>query len=106
MNRFLGNFKTLVTQRGLLVIPRKRNSDTIVEIGFTLLDVQNEILRLEYKDYIAGPLQDSDRPGELWEFGKKIQHETVYVKLKLARGIKPICLSFHFPEREVSYYFK
>jgi hypothetical protein len=106
INKFLGYFKKCVTEKGLLLIQRQKNIETITKLGLTLLDIRKEILKLDYKDYISGPKEDRDFPGEVWEFGKLIEYEDVYIKLKLKTGDKPVCLSFHRFEREAKYPFK
>jgi hypothetical protein len=44
VNQFLGNFKKIVSQQGISVVQREKNINTLTELGFTNLDVQNEIL--------------------------------------------------------------
>ena len=80
--------------------------ETITKLGLTLLDVRKEILKLDYTDYIAGPKDDRDFPGEVWEFGRLIEMEDIYIKLKLKAGSNPVCLSFHLFERAAKYPFK
>ena len=106
INKFLGYFKKCVTEKGLLLIRRQKNIETITKLGLTLLDIRKEILKLDYTDYISGPKEDRDFPGEVWEFGKLIECEDVYIKLKLKTGSKPVCISFHLFEREARYPFK
>jgi hypothetical protein len=99
---FLKDFKKIVTQeRGLDIVGRQENKKTLLQIGFTKKNCQNEILNLSVSDYCAGPKQDKDRPGVIWEFGKKIQGHDVYIKLKIAEaGSMRIakCISFHIAE--------
>jgi len=59
VNKFLGIFKKSVTKHGLTTLRRPKNLDTLTEMGFTFLDVQNEIMKLTYKDFVAGPKQES-----------------------------------------------
>jgi len=106
INKFLGNFKKCMTEKGLLLIRRSKNMETITQLGLTLLDVRKEVFKLNYTDYIAGPKDDRDFPGQVWEFGKLIETEDIYIKLKLKTGSKPVCLSFHFFERDAQYPFK
>jgi len=107
INRFLGNFKKSINKHSLHVLKRDKNIKTIVELGFKLLDVSDEILRLTYMDYIDGPKTDYDDnyPGVLWEFGKNIKYEDIYIKLKLSDD-KPVCISFHVAEKKLAYPFK
>ena len=108
VNKFLGNFKRHLTQKILKFIPNEKNKQTLIELGFTPLDVKTELLRLVYKDYMSGPEADYDpkMKGDIWKFGKNINKENIYIKIKLSPDNKPICLSFHYPERELKYFFK
>lgn len=108
INKFLGNFKRHLGQKSLNFIMNEKNKQTLSEMGFTTLDVQTELLRLGYKDYISGPEADDDpsRKGDIWKFGKSINKENIYIKIKLTPDNRPICLSFHLAERELKYFFK
>lgn len=108
INRFLENFKNHLSERGLLLVRRDKNIQTLTDMGFTLFDVRIELLRLDYRDYISGPKPDTDptRKGDVWEFGKKIKHEDIYIKIKLTTSKKPVCLSFHYANRDLNYFFK
>ena len=108
VNRFLGNFKNHLSTRDLTFVMREKNEKTLTEMGFTLFDVRSELLKLDYKDYISGPEPDVDPrwKGDIWEFGKNINYEEIYIKIKLAPNNRPICLSFHYPERYLEYFFK
>lgn len=110
IREFLMELKKIVVNRGLDVIPRRENIDTLAELGLTRINRVDEILTLSAEDYCSGPEPDNDRPGDLWIFGKQIGDQTVYIKLKIAQvGEEKIakCLSFHtakfplcFPCRE------
>jgi len=99
---FLKEFKKIVTQeRGLDIVGRQENKKTLLQLGFTRTNCQHEILNLSVSDYCAGPKPDKDKPGVIWEFGKKIRGHGVYIKLKIAEtGSVRIakCISFHIAE--------
>ena len=99
---FLKEFKKIVTQeRGLDIVDRQANLDSLLQLGFTKQNCKQEILNLSVSDYCAGPKPDKDRPGVIWEFGKKIRGHDVYIKLKIAEaGSLKIakCISFHIAE--------
>ena len=67
INKFLGCFKKSVTEKGLLLIQRHKNLETITKLGLTLRDICKEILTLDYRDYISGPKEDRDFPGGVRE---------------------------------------
>ena len=99
---FLKDFKKIVTQeRGLDIVDRKDNLNSLLQLGLTKKNCKHEILNLSVSDYCAGPKPDKDRPGVIWEFGKKISGYDVYIKLKIAEaGSVRIakCISFHIAE--------
>ncbi len=81
VNKFLGALKKAINQRGISVIQREKNVNTMTELGFHNMDVQNEVLRLDSTDYIDGPKPDRDVPGEFfWEFGRIVEHEEIYIR--------------------------
>lgn len=96
---FLKEFKQIITAgRGLDIIDRRENLDSLLELGFTKRHCKEEILSLSVENYYAGPKPDNDRPGMVWEFGKRIDGSEVYIKLKIAEvGTVKLakCISFH-----------
>ena len=107
---FLKAFKqTVVEGRGLDIIPRPEKEQTIVLLGLTKQNIVDEILELSVEDYCEGPLEDKDKPGYLWVFGRNIFHCEIYIKLKLANvaGIEIAkCISFHIAEHQMNYPYK
>ncbi len=81
--KFLKSFKDLMTngKRPLDFVPRAENNQTIIDLGLTTKNVEDEILGLTMLDYCSGPEKDHSRPGVIWEFGKRIQGCEVYIKL-------------------------
>jgi len=60
-------------------------------------------------DYHAGPLPDRDKPGEVWIFGKRIEENEVYIKLKIAHADREKiakCISFHTAKKPLFYPFR
>lgn len=104
---FLIEFKRIVTdERGLDIIPRPKNNQTILDLGLTKQNIRETILELAVMDYVRGPEADRDRQGEVWVFGKQVAQKEVYIKLKIAQvGTKRIakCISFHVAEYPLRY---
>ena len=96
---FLKEFKVIVTTgRGLDIIDRRENIKCLIELGFTKMHCREEILSLSVDNYHDGPKPDIDRPGMVWEFGKKIDGDEIYIKLKIAEVDNEKlakCISFH-----------
>lgn len=91
---------------GLVLVNRKENWDCLAALGFTLKELELTVQSLAVADYSDGPLADQDMLGSLWVFGKVIEGEEVYMKLKLAR-LGPLAtvriVSFHFAQRPLKY---
>jgi hypothetical protein len=104
---FLMEFKDIVVNgRGLDVVPRLENKQALIELGLTAKNRYDEILSLAVSNYCEGPLEDRDRPGYVWCFGKQLNEKEVYIKLKIAivEGIKVAkCLSFHIAKYPLIY---
>ena len=103
---FLKEFKKIVTQeRGLDIVDRKENLNSLIELGLTKKNCEYEILSLSVPDFCAGPKPDKDRSGVIWEFGKKISGHDVYIKLKITEvGSVRIakCISFHIAQHSIT----
>jgi hypothetical protein len=96
---FLLQFKKIVAEgRGLDIVNRRENIETLAKLGLTMKNLREEILTLSIENYCEGPEPDRDRPGHVWVFGKQIGSEEIYIKLKIAQvGKEKIakCISFH-----------
>ena len=103
---FLIEFKESIKDRGLHIIPRAKNNQTIRELGLTMSNIREIIFGLGVKDYSKGPELDRDKPGEVWVFGKQVDGKEIYIKLKLAiiEGVRTSkCISFHIADRPLRY---
>lgn len=112
--QFLADFQCLA-QHEMTVIPRAKNTQALLDMGLTFTDRRNAILSLTVEDYSSGPLDDCERAGVVWIFGKWINETEVYVKLKLVEYIpmdtatlvkKAVCISFHQASEPLEYPFK
>lgn len=107
---FLKEFKEIVTtERKLYIVDRQEKNKSLSELGFTKKLCRDEILSLSVEHYYRGPTSDRDRPGEVWEFDKKIDGNEIYIKLKIAdtgneRFAK--CISFHKADSPLSFPLK
>lgn len=78
---------------------RKINSDTLALLGWMWDDVFDELKKLTFADYVAGPVEDRDYPldDDLWIFKRIIQGYAIYIKFKvryLSDG-SVLVISFH-----------
>lgn len=110
IGNFLKKFKKIASEgRGIDLVSRRKNLDSLVSLGLTKRNCKDEILRLSVSDYCDGPKPDRDKPGEVWEFGKTIGSRAVYIKLKIAQaGTERIakCLSFHVADYPLRFPFR
>lgn len=81
--------------------PRRKNLQSLAEHGISLKEAKDAIIGLISSNYYKGPKQDFSRPGEIWEFKKKIGNVVFYIKLKIdIDGNRKVlkCLGFHEDE--------
>jgi len=104
---FLLDFKQTATENsGIDIVPRAETRPTLARLGLTNANLEEILLELSVTDYCKGPEQDRDRPGELWFFGREIEGNDVYIKLKVAQvGDRRIakCISFHIARYPLRY---
>ena len=101
---FLKEFKALMSIDKFFVMNRDKNLQALIEMGLTQTNRTSEIYSLTPENYISGPEEDRNQPGEIWVFGKTIHENRVYIKLKIAdtgSGKIAKCLSFHPAEFEI-----
>jgi hypothetical protein len=107
---FLRQFKKIATSgRGIDIVNRRKNLEFLSKLGLTRKNCKDEILNLSIADYCEGPKPDKDKPGEIWEFGRLIRNQEVYIKLKIAqvgREMIAKCISFHVAEYPLCFPFK
>ncbi|MBA2873167.1 hypothetical protein HNQ85_003505 [Anoxybacillus calidus] len=116
INRVLVQIKRIISESPdnfRLLTTREKNERTLLKLGFTPNNARDEILRLSYKDYIAGPEDNKSefgsKEGNIWEFGKKINGLDIYIKIHLVPtkyGTQCVCISFHEAEFPLSYPYK
>ena len=97
--QYIAKVKKLVSSGLWTLVPRKKNLDSLSNLGLTIQDVKNELLSLELKDYQRGPEVDYSYSGDIWIFKRNIGNTQLYIKLKIDianDGTEILkCLSFH-----------
>lgn len=113
VKQFLQAVKETITNpvfgEGWVLIRRQQNQDCLLKLGFKYGDIKGTLLSLSVEDFCEGPCRDRDQPGELWIFGKTIENNVIYIKLKLAcfGSLKKVrVISFHFAESTLNYPFR
>ena len=97
--QYLVRAKRLVSDGYWTLIPRKKNLDSLSNLGLSAKDVKTALLSLEAKDYERGPELDYSHSGDVWIFKKSVLDTDFYIKLKIDvanDGTEILkCLSFH-----------
>jgi hypothetical protein len=104
---FLAEAKNLIFEMKFALVPRSKNLKALFALGWTSAVLADFLNTLTPRNYVQGPEQDIDKPGEdVWIFGAKIERAEYYFKLKINRleeGDAIACLSFHKAERPLRY---
>lgn len=107
VRRFLREFKQIATAgRGVDIVDRRKNMQSLAQLGLTKRNGIAVILGLSVEDYCDGPKPDKGRQGEIWEFGRVMEGKEVYIKLKIAQAGEvrlAKCLSFHIAEHPLCF---
>lgn len=92
---------------------RSRKSDskystpnTMLDLGYDAEDVVGVIKHLELKNYSETLIdKDDNNPPLLFVFGKDINSQTIYIKVKIKKKEEKyiLCLSFHYAMHEMTY---
>ncbi|MBW2039214.1 MAG: hypothetical protein JRI46_06410 [Deltaproteobacteria bacterium] len=70
IRQFLRELKQIATAgRGVDIVDRRKNMQSMAQLGLTKRNCIDVILSLSVEDYCDGPKPDTNRPGEVWEFG-------------------------------------
>lgn len=81
INQFLFTYKEKLAN-GIEFIPR--TFDGITSLGLNIKLAKEELYSLTYHNYDRGPTKDRNGDNtDVWEFGKVIEDELVYIKIKM-----------------------
>lgn len=96
IQRFLTEFKTLVSNGKLNIIPRRYDYASKVEMN--IASIKMILMKLTVSDYIKGPEEDRDMKDEyLWVFKKDDSSlKKIYIKLKIVENNEARVISFHY----------
>lgn len=106
---FLNQFNAKMKVFGIIYRDdRGKNRETLEELEIVPVYRRIVIESLTVEDYVQGPIIDElNRLGEMWVFGKDVKGREVYIKIMLGcKGSQTICISFHIAEHPLSYPFK
>lgn len=102
IERVLKDMREAIQAEKFVFVKRRKNIDTLTELGLMPEDIPDEFMDLSCSEYIKGPEQDRDRKESdcFWIFKKKISWQVIYIKFKVEYqidgGVKVV--SFHIDE--------
>ena len=110
VDEFLLSVRSLIDSRSVVIVPRDKNQEGMLNLGLTQASALASIRMLDRTNYCRGPEADRDRPGqECWVFGFNCGTAQAYVKLvneELAGGRRRLkILSIHPAEHPIRYRF-
>lgn len=87
---------------------RPKNRRALLQLEISHLQREMIVKSLVPQDYVEGPVIDElNRGGEMWVFGKDVKGREVYIKISLGYGNgQTICISFHIAEHPLVYPLK
>ena len=87
---------------------RGKNRETLLKLDITPLQREVIVKSLLVSDYVEGPVIDElNKNGEMWVFGKDVKGRDVYIKITLGyENGQTICISFHIAKHPLKYPFK
>lgn len=85
IQKLLSDMRYGLDNRVFIPICRKKNLDTLAQLGLTWDDAKDEIYGLTVSDYVSGPDIDRDYPSsdKFWKFKKVVSNCLIYIKLKV-----------------------
>ena len=107
---FLDEFCSHLEKGNFLLVKRKKNLQTLTQLGYNFLNLQNILSTLTIKNFHSGPEDNDDYDGHIMVFGMRINGNDIYIKLANTdeTGISEmaVCISFHIAEYPLSYPLK
>ena len=107
---FLRVFKSCVMLGRWSVKDRPKNRQALIDLGIGPAERKDVLLGLEPEDYSAGPKpDDTDDTKEVWQFGKTVGGQDVYIKLRVVEDRRKknihhaVVWSFHPAEFRLKY---
>jgi len=106
VKRFLVEFKSLMSSGGLYDAKPSQMNESLLDLKLNRMGRNSIIYDLTFEDYCEGPINDRDKPGSLWIFGKEVNSTLIYIKIKIVQseGEKgALCLSFHRANEKMNF---
>lgn len=102
IEKVLSDMRNAIDKNKFIPVNRKKNLDTLAQLGILWGDAKREIYSLTCTDYFTGPEVDRDKPSSdnLWVFKKHVIGDVIYIKLKIEyqENGEVKVLSFHIDD--------
>lgn len=102
VDKVLQDMRIALQNNKICFIPRRKNMNTLSQLGILISDVRDELLNLSISDYISGPEVDRDFPSsdKFWIFKRRVNGQVIYIKFKVEYQVdgKVRVVSFHIDE--------
>jgi len=83
---FLNLFKSCLLMDRWGIKHREKNRQALIDLDISPDERRDVLLGLQPEDYITGPKpDDTDSAKEVWEFGKKVNGQETYIKLRVVK---------------------
>lgn len=109
IEEFLTNFKVKLEIWGLIFrSDRGKNTQTLIDLEMSVLQVKEILHELELEDFSEGPYEEKlYGNAEMWVFGKEVKSAEIYIKISMGMSsAQVICISFHKAEHPMIYPYK
>lgn len=102
IDKVLADMRIAIDKNKFIPVNRKKNLDTLAQLGILWSDAKREIYELTSTDYFTGPEVDRDKPlsDYLWVFKKHVFGDVIYIKFKVEyqENGEVKVLSFHIDD--------
>lgn len=102
IRNILADMRAAIDSGKFQPIDRRKNLNTLAQLGLSWEDAKSEIYELEETNYNSGPMVDDDDFDSdcFWEFKKNIFGKVIYIKFKVMyqEDGRVKVVSFHIDE--------
>ena len=104
---FLIDFKKIASKDGVLLWRNPNNRKTLEYLGITKKNLEEILIGLSVEECCSPPEPEHSGSGEeVFFFGKRVGGYEVYVKLKILRDGRALCMSFHIAKKPLDFPLK
>lgn len=84
------------------------NTQTLLDLELSVVQVKEILKQLVVEDYSAGPLEEKlYGNADMWVFGKEVKSVEIYIKITMGMpSAQVLCISFHMAEYPMTNPYK